>query len=689
MIEGTTEDTELETADIEMKELGEKLKSWFQQDITRVIEWRKEAREDYKFYSGDQWDDDDLRVLREKKRPAMVFDRVAPLVNAVVGSEINNRRETQYIPRELGDASANEVLTGAGEWFRDEANAEDEESDAFQDCVIGGMGFTDTRLDFESNPDGAPKVERLDPFKFVWDGNSSKPNLEDAQRMFYVDEKPYSEAREMFPDVAPELLDASWARTLNDDSGQPHNQDLADLYEGDQKNGQKPWSKRVCTIVEARWFERQAYYRGPNIDDPSKERDYAEDELAKIRSVMPQFPAVRQYRKVVKRAFIGKEVLAQPDMPLVPPGLLGWEAITGYRDKIKGQFYGLVRPTKDPQRWTNKYLSQVMFLLNSQSKGGIVAERGLAEDENQFASSWAKTDEITWVNKNALSGNAPKFQQKPVAQFPAGFFTLYQESKEAINQVTGLSPEFIGTREVDQAGVLEYQRKQSSLSLLAPLFNSLRRYRKRQGKIMLFLIQNHLSDGRLVRIVGDGLAEYVPLTKEEVANSEYDIIIDDAPTSPNEKEKTWQVLQPLFPMLMKAIDSGQVPPTMMLEVLKYSPLPASMVDKWIKMAAQQQEQAAQQPPQPSPEEIKMRMETQKHELAMQGKQMDVDADKQKADIEISVKMLEAYLKQQEAQQKMALDSAKLQNDADRLAIQAQQTMIRAQNANTSRTGAAS
>lgn len=68
-----------------------KLKGWYKEDIKKVSEWRKQAREDYEFYSGEQWSQEDMNVLRDQRRPAMVFNRVAPLVNAVVGSEINNR----------------------------------------------------------------------------------------------------------------------------------------------------------------------------------------------------------------------------------------------------------------------------------------------------------------------------------------------------------------------------------------------------------------------------------------------------------------------------------------------------------------------------------------------------------------------------------------------------------------------
>jgi len=202
--------------------LFQKLKAWFKQDIAHVSHWRTQAREDYAFYNGDQWTEEDVALLQRQKRPVMTFNRVAPLVNAVIGAEINNRRQVRYIPREVGDELANELLTGAGEWFRDQAQAEDEEGEAFADTVIGGMGWIDTRLDFESNPDGDPVVQRLDPFKMVWDKAAIKANLSDARRLWYVDDKSEDEVRALFPDIDPVALHADWAKDLMNDESYPH-----------------------------------------------------------------------------------------------------------------------------------------------------------------------------------------------------------------------------------------------------------------------------------------------------------------------------------------------------------------------------------------------------------------------------------------------------------------------------------
>lgn len=660
-----------------------RLQSWFKQDIPHVMKWRKEAREDFQFYAGDQWSDEDKRQLEEQKRPAMTFNRVAPMVNAVLGSEINNRREVQFYPREVGDSLKDELLTSAGEWFRDQTNAEDEESNAFEDTVVSGMGWTDTRLDFESNPDGDPKIERLDNLKMVWDCKSRKPNLEDAGHLFMVhDDLTYLEAEELTGVKDRELLHAGWV--YGDESqDQPHRNDPENLYTTEARDND--YGKDKCCVVEARWFEKQLYYRGADVLGKQPTREYTPEEYRVVQLRYPDFQAIRQYRKVLKRVFIGSAVLGKPDQPLVPPGrgLFGWECITGYYDKVKKQFYGIVRVAKDPQRWSNKFFSQVMYILNSQAKGGLLAERGAFEDDRQAEASWAKSDAITYAKAGALSGANPRIQPKPAAQFPAGFFTLFQESKEAINQVTGLSPEFIGTREVDQAGVLENTRKQSTLNLLAALFNSLRRYRKRQGQTLLYLIQNHLSDGRLIRIVGDERAQYVPLTRESVASPTYDIIVDDSPTSPNEKDKTWGVIMSLMPFI-----KDQIPPDMAMQILDYSPLPASLVAK-LKDTAKQAQAQAEANPQPSPEEIKSQAMIQKAELDAQGKQMDLQAQQASNEMDLKKQGVELALKVQQAQLDAHVADQKAQNEMRTLAIKEAQNAVARQNANTRQTQAAS
>jgi hypothetical protein len=120
--------------------------------------------------------------------------------------------------------------------------------------------------------------------------------------------------------------------------------------------------------------------------------------------------------------------------------------------------------------------------------------------------------------------------------------------------------------------------------ILAPLFDSLKAYRREQGELILYYIQNDLSDGRLIKVLGRDNAQYLPLLKEETL--EYDLIVDDMPSSPNQKEMSWQIIMQMMPILAKA---GLTPETLLL-LLEDSPLNSTTLDK-LKGRAQEQMQS--------------------------------------------------------------------------------------------------
>ena len=104
------------------------------------INWRREAREDFDFEPGEQLNQTDKGIWQDAGRPIVIFNRVGTTVDSVAGQEVGNRQEVQFLPRRLGVAKKNELLTSAAKWFRQQCDAEDEESDAFRDLVVCNMG---------------------------------------------------------------------------------------------------------------------------------------------------------------------------------------------------------------------------------------------------------------------------------------------------------------------------------------------------------------------------------------------------------------------------------------------------------------------------------------------------------------------------------------------------------------------
>jgi hypothetical protein len=386
--------------------------------------------------------------------------------------EINNRQEIRAYPRSEGDSELSEFTTNAIKWVRDECDAEDEESDLFADSIICGMGWSETRMDYDRDPDGMVVKERVDPLEMFVDPYSRKRNLSDARYKIHRKELDATDAKAMWPDVEPSELHAAWAAAEEDsNNGEPHDATEAKFYQNDQTANEA--QRRKVTILHVQWVEKEPFYR---VTDPTSGQmvSLSPAKYAKIKKLFAQtmpgleLPAVKQTKKAIKRAFVGNIVLEVGDAPCKDD--FTFQCVTGKRDRNKKSWYGIVRAMKDPQRWSNKFFSTMMHTMATSGKG-IMAEKDAFENPRQAEDEWARVDGITWVKPGALV--AGKIQPKPVAPMPPGLADMLQFALSSLQAVSGINLELMGSTDRDQAASLEWQRRKSAFSILAAFFDGL------------------------------------------------------------------------------------------------------------------------------------------------------------------------------------------------------------------------
>lgn len=652
---------------VEMIRKGEavplRFRQWYIPDRDKAAAWREQAKEDFEFVAGRQYSEEELKVLNKpgRKRPAVVFNRIGPIIDAITGYEVGNRREVRYIPREMGDVKSNELLTGAGQWFRDEGYGSYADSAMFASSIICGMGWTETRLNLTDGPSPKPVIEEIDPFEMAWDRDARQRNLKDARRVWRVRRLPTAEARSMFPGFDKNELHAGWTEVNSE----------ADLMRSNEPTGEP--DDGYVTIAQCQWVEKEDYYLA---EDPTtgQEAEFAPDEYKQANKRLKQMldmemQGVKFKRKVRKQAFFGEVVLSYGPAPCNDEFSL--QCVTAKFDRNKGIWYGVVRAMKDPQRWANKWLAQMMHIMNANAKGGIMAEKGAFDDPRTAQREWSQPDSVTLMADGAIAGN--KVKEKPQTQFPVGFQQLTEFAISSIRDVSGVSVELLGMREADQAASLEMQRRQAGMTILQPLFDGLKLYREMQGRVVLYYLQNDIPDGTLVRITGKDNEQYVPLMKE--ANKTFDIIVDDAPESPNQKEQIWQIVSGMLPLVGKVI-----PPEYILKALKYSPLPASVVSELEEMAkapnpeAQKQAEiaaraAAAEVDKTQSEAMLNQAKAQAEGAKGQTEQVKAEAEREQSAMDMQISRQEFFQSMEQMQAERIRDREKHEADMAKIAAQ--------------------
>lgn len=565
-----------------------RLKQWHRESFDGISDWREEATEDFRFRAGDQWDQETIDAMIEEGRQPIVFNRIGAVIDAVNGLQINNVEEAIFKPRGPDDAKISTVATEIVDSLREECDAQDEETSAFEDCIVCGLGVLETRIDEDG--DLKPIVERLSPLEVGWDTAARKRNFIDRRFDWVAREVGIHEARAMYPEFEDEDLDAVWA---SDTSVQKSNN--SPEYKFGHTADNKP--KDLVTIVDFQWWERRPTMR---VTDPATGIDIeitpeqAEtlvtraEQLAAITGEAPTIQMQRVNKKVWFHAIVGSKVLYKGELP-VQDGQGGRKFLTGKLNKANNMPYGLVRNAKDPQRAFNKHITQQIHLINTTAKSGVMHEEDAIPDPVEFEERMSQAGARLEVANGALTSGAVQIINPPTIS--QALVTMAEISSGEINQATGVNLETLGLLDRDQAGVETHQRKQSTVTNLAWAFDALRIARKDCSRSMILYAIEYTPSDVLVELLPEPMTPFV-VQMQQMGWSPKNVVIDEAPSSPNAKERAWAFLQN-FISLMAA--QGMKPQTW-VALMRLAPIPSSVVDELEKtmLAPPSEQEQAQQ-----------------------------------------------------------------------------------------------
>jgi hypothetical protein len=570
------------------------------------------------FYAGDMMAYRDTMQFSDpygqKKKAIVQFNKVKPYVNAVKGFMAQNRREAKYVAhmdnnpvQEFYSKYAN-AMKG---YIREQANADQKETQMNGDMLINGYGAMETDMTYgigasTTDPNGQIVMGRLDPLQVGWDPYAREPNLMDARWCFYQRDYALEDAMELFSDDDPDDFENSTDHDLGEDSnyqwytagGRYNKIREANIDWSDQK-------KDMVKVYFYQWYEFENFYRSENpaqtLQNPeSKLRAMAElqaltqeipdedkdlfsfnptdevlsfDEKIKkqLEKIFGDFIEIHSYkRKVFYKAIIsGSHIFTDFRSPCQQGFTTKFK--TGDYDSKNRIWTGMVNSMMEPVMYYNKALTELMFIIGANSKGGVMVEKSAVDDIQKFEGKYAKTDAVIVVNDGALQKGQIKDKKSP--QVTTGYEEIIQLSDASISDVNGIDKTFLGSSERKQeTGLLQSRRIKQVVSSLACFFDAETLYQKDWARLLLDLMRIYAENnsGGLFRIIGeDGRDQFLKISKDKLV-AQYDVMIVEAPQSPEEKQEFATLISAAADKLL------QVDPTSAKKLyaiaLKYLPL---------------------------------------------------------------------------------------------------------------------
>lgn len=543
------------------------------------------------FYAGDMMDfwigaqaTDQFGV---KKRAMVQINKVKPTINAIKGFMAQNRRKAKYSARMDGQKIAelySQYCNGLSEYIRRQCYADQRETQQDGDLLTCGYGAIETAMTYSNgqsstDPNGQIIKGRLDPVEVGWDPFAKDANLLDSRWVFC--ERIYSleDAIDLFQDSREDDFESATDDDMLDGEGNYKFYARGGRY-NKIKETALDWSDEKAEKVKVffyQWHQYETYYRCENpaqlMQDPkmaqiaqmqleiiaqSITQDQADlfsfdpkDEILtfdgeikkKIEKLFGNLVEIYEYRKkAFYSAVISREHVFTKYRNTCQQGFT-IKFKTGDYDAKNKIWTGMVNSMKEPVLYYNKALTELMFIIGANSKGGVYIEEDAVDDVQKFEQQYAKTDAVIVVNPQALQ--LEKIKPKKEPQPTTGYEGIASMMSADIQDVTGIDKAFLGSAENKQeTGVLYKRRIRQVVSSLACYFDAITLYQLEDARLLLDFMRIYAENnsGGLFAIAGiDGKKQFIQISKDKLA-AQYDVNIDEAPQSAEEKEEYAKIL---------------------------------------------------------------------------------------------------------------------------------------------------
>jgi hypothetical protein len=555
------------------------------ENSTPETTYREESIEDYKFYAGDQDDENVLAKLKEEKRPNPVFNEVKPKVDMLVGLAAQTKHDPNVLPVGMEDEPLAEIAQHALKHFHRKLKISDKEIDCFDHTVQSGRSLLHFYIDTSNPFKPQIKCQRFAGNNFYLDPEGTEMDGSDHRFRFIEKYLTEEEIKVFWPDVDINQI-ANFGKRFGTD--------FSFFNEASEKYRiVECWYKKYVKVkyfinpmtgkdeyLTPAEFNKFVVAIQEGIRDPETDEVIFQDEsgVTGINSV------VQEIWYMIFTADIklegGKSPFRWKDFPNV--------VFAAYKDTDKNNWFSAIKAMKDPQDAHNTMYRQLMHLIQTLPKGLLKHEVGSILNIEEYEEGSSRPNFHLEIAKGQFDkvGFEKQPPISPVYQYLISAFS------QSIKNASGIQDSMMaiseGTRE---AGVTRRMKLETGIAVLFRLYDNFRKARLRVSELMLSLIQQYITDTTVIRIEGEQGAQLAEINSQmnpqvegfnDITAAEFDLVVDESVENATIRLTIAQILTEF-----SHNNPGSIPPDIILE---YSDMPYTVKQRVKAFYQQMQEQ---------------------------------------------------------------------------------------------------
>lgn len=475
--------------------------------------WDKVADKAMKYYYGDQWGEEDKRILESQMRAPAVFNEIMPAIDLIIGHHIQGRVDLVAKPVDrFTDPELASIISSCIKNVEEMNDAHFERRNQFVDGVLTGFGIRDIYPDTEDDPEGVIRCKQASPWHYYLDPDFERYDYADGKRLFKETWLSLDEIKDTYGDkvagqlpsetelydaeLTVEYVQSTWDSNSNDygnlDDSNNSDADSWLLRRGiDRKNK----LFRVIEMYEREVKNVKAYY-----DIESKELINLDDMSDEDRELVKDLAIKRKEKKIYLTTVVGDAIIAQ-DKTYTQAAEFYQLFNMYFPYFLNGKYWGVVENLFHPQDEVNKRHSTMIHILSTHDNSGIYYEEGAfpTEVEQELDHTLSVTGMAHKLNENGLS----KIRDKQVKDIPPTYRWLFESQGEMIKHIAGAPDAFQGIAQRQESGRAKEMQINRAAVRLTPILDNFHKTMKMEGKAYIHWIQTFYTEERVIRVSGD------------------------------------------------------------------------------------------------------------------------------------------------------------------------------------------